>query len=124
MIDRRNPSGRRHRQERRRAHRQTTDVRIRFMRAGGVNGDVMYGELLDASRLGVRILLECQPAENEKLLIEVLANQDQCFNLTAEVVWSEPTGGSRFHVGCELCVELSAVQHATLKQMMAGLPPN
>ncbi len=84
----------------------------------------MHGELIDASRLGVRILLECQPAENEKLLIEVLASEDQCFNLTAEVIWAEPTGDSRFHVGCELCVELSAVQHATLKQMMGSPSPN
>ena len=122
MTNRRDPDPRRCLPDRRTADRrdsirEPSEARIRFLRAGTSTDEILAGELLDASVTGVRLLLEEQLLPTEKLLIEVRDGGNRCFNLTAEVVWSEPAGDHHYRVGCELCVELSAKQHALLNRL-------
>lgn len=97
--------------------REPSEARIRFLRAGTSTDEILGGELIDASITGVRLLLQDQLLPTEKLLIEVHDDQNRCFNLTAEVVWSETADEHYYRVGCELCVELSAKQHAMLNRL-------
>jgi len=124
MIDRRISARRddvtnRRDADRRFEERNESKTGVRFLRASDAANEVLHGELLDASATGIRVLLDKPLDESEKLLVEVRDTEDHCFNLMVEVIWTEVAEG-RFHIGCELCVELSARQHALLKQLVAN----
>lgn len=122
MTDRRNVSPRRNTTDRRAEDRRdtprlNTQVDIRFMRADAP-GEILYGQLLQASPTGVRLLLDTPVVADERLLIEVRFEQT-CFNLTAIARWIEIASNSWFQVGCELSVELTSKQLRTLKKILA-----
>jgi len=113
MPDRRSSTPRRQSTDRRTGDRRLTDrmessVNVRFLRSGSESRDVLQGELLDASRSE-------QLHEAETMLIELWADQENCFNLSADVVWSVPAECDRYRVGCELRVDLSQRQFRLLK---------
>lgn len=120
VSDRRDDADDRRDADRRFDGRDDSKAGVRFLRAGSSLNEVLHGQLLDASATGIRVLLEEPLEESEKLLVEVRTAQDHCFNLMVEVIWAEVTE-DRFHVGCELCVELSSRQHALLKQLVADV---
>jgi len=120
MPDRRSSTPRRQSTDRRTGDRRLTDrmessVNVRFLRSGSESRDVLQGELLDASRSGIQLLLDEQLHEAETMLIELWADQENCFNLSADVVWSVPAECDRYRVGCELRVDLSQRQFRLLK---------
>lgn len=103
-------------EDRRDTPRLTAQIDIRFMRADSP-GDILYGQLLQASPTGVRLLLDTPVVADERLLIEVRFEQT-CFNLTAIARWIEIASNSWFRVGCELSVELTSKQLRTLKKIL------
>lgn len=122
MSDRRDVQPRRQysdrrKEDRRQSARHPSEVLVRFLRTGAPSESALQGQLTDVSRTGVRILLgqPLQPAE--ALLIEARDQEDHCFNLTAQVVWTETVREGTFRVGCELRVELTDRQYSALKQL-------
>lgn len=115
-ADRRNAE--RRAKDRRAEQRVPAEAPVRFLRAEAGRDAVLSGGLLDASAAGIRLLLDEPLGLAEKLLVEVRHPDAQCFNLTATVVWCEPSStGERFRVGCTLGVELSSRQIALLNQL-------
>lgn len=121
MIDRRSPEPRRgtdrRTEDRRDEKRFVSEAQIRFLRAGPSADEVLHGELFDVSASGIRILLPQPLDESEKLLVEVRDAENQCFNLTAKVVWDRPDAHGKHQIGCELLVDLSERQLDLLKQL-------
>ncbi|MDA1017853.1 MAG: hypothetical protein O3A00_25775 [Planctomycetota bacterium] len=125
MSDRRNTQPRRKPSDRRELDRRDTprqdaQVDIRFMRAE-LPGDILFGQLMQASPTGVQLMLDQELSVGERLLIEV-RQHDACFNLTGTVKWSESASRAWFRVGCQLAIELNAKQHRTLKRILETAP--
>ena len=129
MIERRYPAGRRKPSDRRDADRRfdgrvSSDVRIRFLRAGKRSNEILRGLLADVSVSGIRILFEEPLRPGETLLVEVRDDEDRCFNLTAQVVWTEETDDGRHIVGCELCAALTDRQCKLLQKFTRSAASN
>lgn len=120
MSDRRSTIPRRKNTDRRTGDRRNTprldsSVNVRFLRSASHSRHVLEGELLDASRTGIQLLLDEELNPSETVLIELWGDMENCFNLSAEVIWSEVAEHERYRVGCELRVDLSAKQFRMLK---------
>ena len=105
--------------ERRLNVRTFAESSVRFLRSGTSAGDVLRGELLDASASGIGVVFEESLQVEEKLLLEVQDDDVHCFNLTEKVVWCDERDDGLHVVGCELCVGLTDRQYEML-QAIAG----
>lgn len=127
MIDRRrNPP--QERQDRRCKNRRVTkrtesssETGIRIMRSGK-DTQVLQAELVDASKIGLRVLSSEDVRESETLLVEVRA-PNRCFNLAGTVVWSTPTEDGRFRLGCDLIKDVSAEDFAVIRALLEATSP-
>ena len=116
QLSRRTPKEPRRGLDRREEPQGACETGIRFLRDGSSPIDVLTGELLDASLTGARLLLNQELGSGDRILVEVRTENGACFNLTAQIVWTEPVENDRFRVGCELCVELSRKQLTALQE--------
>ena len=124
MIDRRTPDSRPARTDRRDVDRRLdsrdpSNIAVRFLCSGQTGNDVLSGELLDVSQCGIRLALDDEIENGQKLLIEVRDATDHRMNLTATVVWVDSLDDSRLQVGCELAVELLPSQQDLLMSLVA-----
>ena len=104
MSDHRDLHLRRQMTDRHGNQRRISEAQIRFLRSSTSTDEVLHGKLLDASTTGLRLLLDDRPQTSDTLLIEARKSEGDGFNLSAQVVWTEPSDGGRFHVGCKLYV--------------------
>jgi hypothetical protein len=121
MTNRRSSDSRRAKSERRVEDRRDeprlqSRTGLRFLRAGTNSQEILHGELLDVSPIGVRLKLDEELLVTEKLLVEILDEENRCCNLTAAVIWSEKSDDQKFLTGCELSVELTKTQQKLLEK--------
>jgi exoribonuclease II len=124
MINRRTPKSRRATEERRDLDRRIdsrdpSNIAVRFLRSGQSGNTVLTGEILDVSQCGIRLALDDEIENGQKLLIEVRDATDHRMNLTATIVWIDSLDDSRLQVGCELAVELLPNQQDLLMSLAA-----
>jgi len=103
-------------EDRRDEPRQQSQTGLRFLRAGTNSQEILAGELLDVSPIGVRLKLDSELLVTEKLLIEILDEDNRCCNLTATVIWSEKSEDQKYLTGCELSAELTRGQQKLLEK--------
>jgi len=106
--------------ERRRHPRFTADVEINVIRANHAGSEPLAGVLVDYSQSGARVLLEQPLPTGERIAFKVGEGFDDCFTLSAKVVWTERTNDGRYQCGCALPIELTQRQMELLSQF-AGL---
>ena len=119
MIDRRNAASRRQNDDRRDSQRLESFGSIRFLKSGSNSPVTLQGELREASTTGVRLHLEEELNDGDRVLIEVRDALGRCCNMTATVVWCRPESFETWAVGCELVVPLSNRQYQLLQSFTA-----
>jgi hypothetical protein len=117
-ADRRRPKDRRE-EDRRNAPRQVSSSRLRLLRSGLNDHEVLAGELQDVSPTGVRLETDRALNLGERVLVEIRETGKRCFNLPAEVVWVDSKAGRRPAIGCELRLDMTRKQFALLRDMVA-----
>ena len=123
MIDRRDVQPRRQQQDRRTGDRRESrrclqSLSVRFMCASRDVDELVHGVLQNVSPLGMQLQLDRHVQPGERMLLEVLEDGRTIFNLNAEAIWSEPTSGGGFRIGCELRPALTDRQHDLLLQIV------
>jgi hypothetical protein len=117
--DRRRPVDRRQ-QDRRYQSRQPSSGRLRLLRSGLNDHEVLDGELRHGSKTGVPLETDRPLTLGERVLVEIREPGQRCFNLPAEVVWVG-RGAKRHHVvGCELRLDMTRKQFARLRDMVSA----
>ena len=115
MLDRRKNA-----RDRREKNRQSfEDVRIRLLRGLACDAVPLSGDLIDASRTGVRLRLDEYVEEGEPILVEV-HQQETVLTFSAKVLWTRETNDS-LQAGCALKAPLTAKQAGELRKLAEKL---